>query len=103
MVLTRTRPDAGDLLRWAVAGPAGAVEFTVTRTGSRPAVVVHHPAADGCLRLASCDLLPGGTCDDARQMRLPGGGLYRRWAAADCDDTVIWASLQAVYASRTSS
>jgi hypothetical protein len=97
--LTRSQPDSDGYYRWAVTGPAGAVEFDVTRGGSPGHIVLHYPEPAGSTHTAACDLL-GGACDGARQMYLPGKSLYKQWVDAGGDDTVIWDRLESFYANR---
>jgi hypothetical protein len=101
--LTHRQPDSDRHYRWAVTGPAGAVDFTVTRDGSPGHIVVHYPTPGDSRHIAACDLLPGGTCDGDRQMHLPGSSLYRRWVDAGGDDAVIWTRLEAFYTNRLAS
>lgn len=100
VALTRNQLDSDRHYRWAVTGPAGAVDFTVTREGSPGDITVHYPVPAGSRHVADCELLPGGTCDGDRQMRLPGSSLYKRWVDAGGDSAVIWARLEAFYANR---
>jgi hypothetical protein len=101
--LTRKQIDYDRHYRWAVTGPSGAVDFTVTHGGSPGEIEIHYPEPEDSRHTAACDLLPEGTCDGARQMRLPGKSLYKQWVDAGGDDAVIWARLEAFYANRLES
>lgn len=103
----RVRADSPVLSRYAVGGPAGAVELQFLRTippalgryaAGATSIWYHHaspPYPDS--EPGPCDLQDGRPCYQEAGLSAPAHALHDAWHAADCDDETIWHKLEELY------